>query len=311
MAKRKTTPEFKALAAVVILAAVALILFIVKTVLVRDNDESVPAALAPTAEDTQQTLGTSDTDDDNNSSAANTFAENSNYDAANLERYEEYQKNNPTCDAKTVVTMVNIGLDREFYTYTQAADLSLGNYIIVNKYNYLSEDYQPDDLVEISDTNSSRGGCKLRSEAAAAFEKLADAARDAGYSLLAYSGFRSYDFQNTIYNNLLKNDTKENVDTYSARPGYSEHQTGLAMDVCSKTEIYTDYEKDEGCGWVHENMHKYGFILRYTEENSSVTGYMAEAWHMRYVGVEAATYIYENNITFEEYYDTVLKGKAE
>ena len=96
------------------------------------------------------------------------------------------------------------------------------------------------------------------------------------------------------------------ADTYSARPGFSEHHTGLAIDIDNIKTSYTDFDKTKEFIWMQENAYKYGFILRYPEDKVDITGYIYEPWHYRYVGVEAAKYIYENNMTLEEYYALFL-----
>ena len=116
------------------------------------------------------------------------------------------------------------------------------------------------------------------------------------------SAYRSYTNQETLYNRYVQKDGSIKADTYSARPGHSEHQTGLAVDVHNTVLPYTSFDKTNEFTWMKENAHKYGFILRYPKDKTNITGYDYEPWHNRYIGVEHATYIYENNITFDEYY---------
>lgn len=134
--------------------------------------------------------------------------------------------------------------------------------------------------------------------AAAALKKLQDAAKSEGLSMPLVSGYRSYETQKRIYNNYVSLWGQEHTDTTSARPGHSEHQTGLAFDVGKLTSSYG--ETKEGI-WLKNNCHKYGFIIRYLKGKENITGYSYEPWHIRYVGVDAATYIMENNLTLEEY----------
>ena len=135
-------------------------------------------------------------------------------------------------------------------------------------------------------------------EANAALEKLQLAARDAGYSAKLVSGYRSYDSQSIIYNRYVSKWGQEYTDTVSARPGHSEHQTGLAFDV---GELSSSYGNTAEGKWLVQNCYKYGFILRYLKGKENITGYAYEPWHIRYVGVEVATYIMQNNLTLEEY----------
>ena len=142
-----------------------------------------------------------------------------------------------------------------------------------------------------------------------AFEKLASTAKNEGYNIYAMSTYRSYNYQVGLYNRYVSEDGKESADTYSARPGYSEHQTGLTVDVYNKEKSYTDFDKTKEYTWMQDNAHKFGFILRYPKDKVSETGYTYESWHYRYVGEEIATYIHEHNISFEEYFVRFLENK--
>ena len=145
----------------------------------------------------------------------------------------------------------------------------------------------------------------LREEAAAALEEMYAACKeDANITLTSVSGYRSYGKQSTIYSNKLERvKTKAKADKYVARPGTSEHQLGLAMDVGQKgkTNLSESFAKYGGGKWIRENCWKYGFILRYDEGWEDVTGYGYEPWHIRYVGVEYATAIYQSGVPMETY----------
>ncbi len=135
-------------------------------------------------------------------------------------------------------------------------------------------------------------------EAAIALKNLQNQATANGHNIPLLSGFRSYSRQRTIYNNYVQIDGQTLADTYSARPGHSEHQTGLAFDV---GEI-SDYYGDTPAGiWLANNAHHFGFIIRYPKGKTHITGYKYEPWHIRYVGIEHATNIYNQQITLEEY----------
>ena len=143
---------------------------------------------------------------------------------------------------------------------------------------------------------------QLVSEAKEAFETLSEEAKKEGMTVLAMSSYRSYEYQVNLYNNYVASDGKEAADTYSARAGYSEHQTGLAVDVYNGDLPYTSFEETEEFNWMQENAYKYGFILRFPKDKVTITGYQYESWHYRYVGIKEATYIHEHNLTLEEYY---------
>lgn len=154
--------------------------------------------------------------------------------------------------------------------------------LIANKTYALPADYAPG----------------VNSEAETAFYEMQAAAYELGLNLYISSGYRSYDYQAGLYQRYVERSGKAEADRYSARPGHSEHQTGLAFDLNTISNEFKD--TDEG-KWVAENCHKYGFIVRYPEDKESVTGYMYEPWHIRYLGVDTATSVYESGLCLEEY----------
>lgn len=221
----------------------------------------------------------------------------------NIDRYISYKDKNKNLDVKQVIKDVNMNLDKEKYVYTSEALNKNTEKILVNKYYYLDEKYIPNNLVEIS-TLYSRQGMKLVDYAKEAFEELSKNALKDNMNIIAMSSYRSYEYQVNLYNNYVEKDGKEAADTYSARPGFSEHQTGLAVDVYNKKESYTNFEKTEEFKWMQNNAHKYGFILRFPKDKENETGYQYESWHYRYVGKDIAEYIHKNNISLEEYIAT-------
>ncbi len=145
----------------------------------------------------------------------------------------------------------------------------------------------------------------MRPEAADALEDLFEGAAEAGLTLYATSGFRSYSTQKAIFERKLETMSEKAANASVAKPGYSEHQTGLAMDIEGETTRGTGLteafgESPEGI-WVAENCHLYGFIIRYPQDKTAITGYIYEPWHIRYVGKEAAQEITDLGVTFEEY----------
>ena len=169
--------------------------------------------------------------------------------------------------------------------------------VCVNRKSTLSSDYKPTDLVlpDVRAVNSSNR-LYMRKEAASALEELFKAAEDENYYLYAVSGYRSYSYQKSIYNPYSG---------YSAPAGASEHQLGLAMDITLAKyngTLSVDFGNTKEGKWVKENAHKYGFIIRYLQGKEDITGYNYEPWHLRYLGVDLATELYEKNITLEEYY---------
>lgn len=226
-----------------------------------------------------------------------------------LNRYIKYYKNNSNLDIKEIVTRVNCNLDYTFYEDVNKADISKGMYTLVNKYNYLDKNYVPGDLVNVEDKYV-KYSAKLVKVAYENFVKMADDASKEGLTLKITTGYRDYSFQSTLYNNYVATDGVKNADTYSARPGYSEHQLGYSADLTNKDNAsFDEFEYTDEYKWLQKNAYKYGFIMRYPKDKEYLTGYIFEAWHYRYVGVEIATYIYENDITYEEYYEYYLNQK--
>lgn len=222
----------------------------------------------------------------------------------NINRYMNY--NNDSLEI--VIRNVNCNLDYNFYTNLKKSNLDDGSLILVNKYYYLEKDYEPSNLVSV-DYNYGEG--VLTKETYEAFKKLSDAARSEGLYILSRSPYRSYATQYTLYNQYKANKGETWADNWSARAGHSEHQTGLALDVKTySTANLNDFTYTREYQWMKQNAHHYGFILRYPEGKESITGYNAESWHYRYVGVTAAKVIYDENITFEEYYAYYVKKEA-
>lgn len=134
--------------------------------------------------------------------------------------------------------------------------------------------------------------------AQAAFDEMAQAAANEGLNIYISSGFRSYDYQAGLYQRYVDRDGQAAADTYSARPGHSEHQTGLAFDLNTISDSFANTPEGQ---WVAAHCHEYGFILRYPAEKEEITGYKYEPWHLRYLGIEQATAVAESGLCLEEY----------
>ncbi len=179
--------------------------------------------------------------------------------------------------------------------------------VLVNKTYGLPEDYEPDDLVkvDIPFVYQDDSVHSLRQVAADALVEMFAAAKEDGIELAGVSGYRSYAIQKMLYEKYAARDGQEAADKYSARPGHSEHMTGLAMDVaelsgrCAARNCFADTEEAK---WLAEHAHEFGFIIRYPLGKEEITGYQYEPWHLRYVGVELAQILYENDWTMEEFF---------
>ena len=216
------------------------------------------------------------------------------YKESKREEYLDY-KDKTGLSLKDAIIRVNIGLNHPFYENTKEALDKDKITMLVNKYHYVDKDYVPSNLIKVN-------GLMINKEAYEAYLKLKNDINKDNLNIRIISAYRSYGYQEILYNNYLKNEKKEIVDTYSARPGYSEHHTGLAIDVDNEKLDFNKFYLTEEFIWMNNNAYKYGFILRYPKDKENITGYTYEPWHYRYVGKKIAEYIKKHNSTYEEYY---------
>ncbi|KAF0226856.1 MAG: D-alanyl-D-alanine carboxypeptidase [Erysipelotrichaceae bacterium] len=210
-------------------------------------------------------------------------------------RYLDFQRIKPSYSYRKIVELVNTNRDREVYTETILADFE-ASILLVNKYHYVPKEYVPDNLVEAK-------GCgrpTLQADAANAYDLMCQAITDAKLPLSTSTSYRSYAFQSILYNQYLKIYGKAETDQFSARPGYSEHQTGLAVDVNAGVGGMGLFINSDSYDWMIANAHRFGFILRYPQGKEDVTGYQFESWHYTYVGVDIANWIKTKGITLDE-----------
>lgn len=178
--------------------------------------------------------------------------------------------------------------------------------VVANKKHKLPDGYEPSDLT-IPNVEMRYNQWSLRAEASTKLEEMFAAAQKDDVYLVMGSGYRGEDFQSVLYNNYCDQYGCDVADTISSRPGYSDHQTGLATDLCGQDESYdlsVAFEETKEGIWLKDNAHKFGFIMRYPKGKEEITGYSYEPWHFRYIGVDAATEIYNMGefYSFEEYY---------
>lgn len=225
----------------------------------------------------------------------------------NLDKYIAYSDKNPEISLTEVIALVNVHRDQDYYENMEVTDTSKGNTMLVNKYNALSKDYEVEDLKTISKTYSYGDNKKLNKEAYDAFISLADDAKKEGYTILIVSSYRTYQDQEDVWKDYKASFGTKKADAYAARAGSSEHETGLAIDVADYNDKNDKFEATESFKWMQTNAHKYGYILRYPKGKENITGYSYEAWHYRYVGIDTATKVYNEGITYDEYYEYYLK----
>ena len=222
----------------------------------------------------------------------------------NYDKYIEYIDDvyeDKKVDYSKVISLVNVGANYEPYTHTKKADMDKGYAILVNKYTSLPEKYAPDDVVEMSNWYSYPGN-SIRKDVYDAFKEMFNAAKEEGLTLIVNSSYRTYEVQKEIYDDYDDNRGREYADKYAARPDFSEHQTGLSIDIFSAGSNMETFEGTDEFKWLSENSYKYGFILRYPKNKEDITGYSYEAWHYRYVGKDLAKKVYDSGLTYDEYY---------
>lgn len=218
-----------------------------------------------------------------------------------FQRYINYHVKNPAYNMQEVLFRVNLGLDYPFYENVSIVEQPYELLVLVNKYNKLPSGFKQYNLVNMSKEYTVNDGknYQLAEVAYEKFVQMSNAAKKEGLTIKTLSAYRTEDYQRGLYNNSLRNNGKAHAEKYSAKPGYSEHQTGLAVDINS---VRGAFETTTEFRWLQKHAHEYGFILRYQKGKEWITGYAYEPWHYRYVGLDAAKIIYEEGITYEEYY---------
>lgn len=224
-----------------------------------------------------------------------------NFDVLKLDRYNAYYEDNEYT-YEDVVTYVNIGMDLPVYTDTTEVSDPDSLLVLVNKYHYLPKGYEPTDLAYLDGYYGN--SVPMREIIVEPFKELQAAAlEEIDVEFMPTTAYRGYSFQKTLYDNYVASDGVSEADTYSARPGYSEHQTGLSIDL-KNTALGSGIRlTDDDYDWLSNNAYRFGFIIRFPEDKTYITGYQFENWHIRYVGKDVAKIIYEHDLTLEEYID--------
>jgi LAS superfamily LD-carboxypeptidase LdcB len=227
------------------------------------------------------------------------------YIEQNSARYLSFLSVFPDLSVTASLALVNVNADYGYYNGITAIGEPDSKLVLCNKNFQLPTDFVPQNLRAVAGTPY-----LMEDEAAAAFESMKKDVKDElGLPLVMLSGYRDYSYQKALYARYAKADGAETADTYSARAGHSEHQTGLAVDFLHKSSSGSlraaGFQNTAQYAWLQVHAHEYGYILRYPEGYESVTGYRFEPWHWRYIGVEDATRMVEEGFaTFEEYIGT-------
>ncbi len=226
----------------------------------------------------------------------------------NLDRYLTYYENNKKVSYSDIVAIVNTYNDYEFYEHDLKTDTSKNELLLCNKFYKLPDNYEPEDLVNWNSKYYYGDVQVTKQEVYDAFIDMWNAANNEGIYLIVNSSYRDYASQEELYNTYKDSYGTTAADAVASRPGYSEHQTGLSVDIFSKDNTSTKtFKESNAYNWLVNNSYKYGFILRYPEGKENLTGYEFEAWHYRYVGKKIAKDVHDKNLTYEEYYAYFLE----
>lgn len=219
--------------------------------------------------------------------------ENNYFIPKNLEKYLDFKNKNNDKNVEDIIAIVNVKQNNDWYENTTNTDISKGNAMLVNKFHSLTEDFDPGEIVKIS-VQYAYDGHSTTNEVYEQYKKMWYAAKEENLTLIVNSSYRTYSEQEKTY--------KASGDEYAARTGFSEHQTGLALDIVTYNTIGNDFENKPEFTWLSNNAHLYGFILRFPKNKEYLTGFEYESWHYRYLGVDLATKVYESGLTYDEYY---------
>ncbi len=211
----------------------------------------------------------------------------------NISKYIEYKEANKQTSIDDVIALVNVHRDNNYYSLDLKADTSLGYSMLINKYYSLDKNYVPKNLYPVSKWYG-YGSNKLIEEIYDAFIEMADDAEEEDLKLVINEAYRSYEDQKEIYD--------ASGDKIAAKPGHSEHNASLAIDIITPEYDDEDFDKSKEYAWLLKNSYKYGFILRYPKDKENITGYDYEPWHFRYLGKDLATKVFKSGLTYDEYY---------
>lgn len=229
----------------------------------------------------------------------------------NLDRYLDYYRENKNDKLSHIVSMVNVNADYDYYDeeIVKETNINENELMLVNKYHKLSNEYAPEDLVDIN-IQFAYGDNQIKSEVYEKFRSMYNDAKKEGLYLIITSAYREYEYQEELWQSYKNQQGEEWADSVAARAGFSEHQTGLTLDIVTYNATMKNFEETAEFKWLQENSYKYGFILRYPKDKEDITGYSYESWHYRYVGEDVAKEIHKLGITFDEYYAYYIENKS-
>ena len=226
----------------------------------------------------------------------------------NLEKYVEYKNDNKNTDNTKIVAIINTEANIDWFDNEKETDTSKGELMLVNRLYGLNSEYEVEDIVSIP-SRYAYSGKKISESILPHIQDLIEEGRENGYTFVVSNGYRSYKEQASLYNSYANSYGKNEADKNVARPGHSEYETGLSFDLVPYNKELRDPKSSDEYIWLRENAHKYGFIFRFDADKEYLTGFEEFTWRLRYVGEEAATLIYNENICFEEYYAYFVGGE--
>ena len=226
----------------------------------------------------------------------------------NLDKYIEYKKDNKNYENSKIVAIINTEANIDWFDNEKETDTSKGELMLVNRLYGLNKDYEVEDIVNIP-SRYAYSGKKISNSILPHIQDLIEDGRENGYTFVVSSGYRSYKEQESIYNSYANNYGRNEADKKVARPGHSEYETGLSFDLEPYNKVLKEPKLSEEYIWLRENAHKYGFIFRFEADKEYLTGFEEYTWRLRYVGVDAATLIYNEKICYEEYYAYFVGGE--
>lgn len=201
----------------------------------------------------------------------------------NLSKYLEYKKDNKLESYTNIVTIINTEANIDWFDNTKETDISKKELMLVNRLYGLSKDYEPDDIIDVP-SQYAYTGVKISNSIMDNIVALIDAASDEGYTFVLADGYRSYSEQESIFERYKNAYGYSEADRIAARAGHSEYQTGISFTI---VPLYKEYDKPKESleyKWLSDNAYRYGFIFRFPEDKTDITGFEASTWRLRYVG---------------------------
>lgn len=219
----------------------------------------------------------------------------------NLDKYLDYKKLHKNENNDIIISLINTEANIDWLDNMKETDVSKEHLMLVNRIYGLPNDYKVDDIVKVP-VKYAYNGIKISESILDKIENMIDTAKEEGYTLVLSDGYRSNSEQTKLYNKYKDAYGISEADKVVARPGHSEYETGISFNIVPYNKVYDNPKESDEYKWLKDNAYKYGFIFRLPDDKVKLTGFEASTWRLRYVGVDAATIINDENLCFEEYY---------